>query len=60
MTQDLPSVPAHDGSWWRLINNEWVGWMPGHEGSWTETEAAMEQYFPEVVQRWNDLTKEQP
>ena len=63
MTNDskrLPSVAADDGSHWRLINNEWVGWIDGHEGSWTESEAAMEQSFPEVVQRWNDLMKEQP
>jgi hypothetical protein len=55
-----PSVAADDGSVWQLINNEWTGWMPGEDGVWIESEAAMEQYFPEVVQRWNDLTKEQP
>jgi hypothetical protein len=60
MTEHPVSVTADDGSVWRLINNEWVGWIPGEEGSWTESEAAMEASFPEVVQRWNDLTKEQP
>jgi hypothetical protein len=60
MTEQHPSVTADDGSHWRLINNEWVGWSDGEDGSWTESEAGMQQYFPEVVQRWNDLTKEQP
>lgn len=54
------SVGADDGSVWRLIDNEWHGWMPGGGDGWTETEDGMEQNFPEVVQRWNDLMKEQP
>lgn len=60
MTEHPVSVTAHDGSHWRLIDNEWTGWADGEEGSWTESEAAMEQYFPEVVQRWYDREKEQP
>lgn len=56
MSEQHPvSVAADDGSEWRLIDNEWVGWTPGEDGVWTETEAGMGQHFPEVVQRWNDL-----
>lgn len=60
MSEHPVSVAADDGSYWRLVDNEWVGWTPGEDGQWTESEAAMELSFPEVVQRWHDLHQPPP
>lgn len=51
------SVAADDRTVFRPDDDKWVGWQPGGDAQWFSHDE-MVQYYPEVLQRWIDLTQE--